>query len=148
MLIVVDRLQKDEDVTISGITVDGEWQCLRHVLPSDSVDGSVDGSSPYRKELLQIGCRDASISQISHQTHRLGRQLRFWVGFSAAVAKSCSNGMRDVLRRSDPFKVIRTIVGLDPIDVVDGRPHSIGKAKPSHCDKAMHFNHASLVLPA
>lgn len=27
MLIVVDRLQKDEDVTISGITFDGEWQC-------------------------------------------------------------------------------------------------------------------------
>ena len=27
MLIVVDRLQKDEDVTISGITIDGEWAC-------------------------------------------------------------------------------------------------------------------------
>jgi hypothetical protein len=27
MKIVVDRLQKDEDVTIGGMTVDGEWQC-------------------------------------------------------------------------------------------------------------------------
>lgn len=27
MQIVVDRLQKDEDVTISGITIDGEWAC-------------------------------------------------------------------------------------------------------------------------
>lgn len=39
MLIVVDRLQKDEDVTISGITVDGEWQCWGLEDPVREVPG-------------------------------------------------------------------------------------------------------------
>jgi hypothetical protein len=56
MNIVVERLQCDEDVTISGITVDGDWQCWGLEDPVREVQGQpVSSWKVYGKTAIPAG---------------------------------------------------------------------------------------------
>jgi hypothetical protein len=56
MNIVVERLQCDDDVTISGITVDGDWQCWGLEDPVREVQGQPVASwKVYGKTAIPAG---------------------------------------------------------------------------------------------
>lgn len=100
-------------------------------------------TTAYASNNSKCMCRNSASEKFSYIHHLLACKLMCWTIFAAKVYKSNLPLVLCVTRKTDPFKIIDTIISLNAVDVINGEACLISGNK-SHPNKSMYCGANSL----
>lgn len=114
------RNQKVGTAIASAIDASAEWLLCR-LFPSLSVTDKVDECFGYASDDSQSMRRYALVKQFANVHNLFGCELVRRLVLSVQINKPGFPSVLSVSGNADPFKVIGSVVSLDPVDVVDAK---------------------------
>lgn len=94
---------------------------LRRFFPAFAISDKVDERLGHASNNRQSVRGNPLIKQLTNVRDSLCREFVRRLVFTAQVNKPGLPSMLSISRQADPLKVLRPVIGLDPIDVIDAK---------------------------